>query len=153
MHKMQQFFEKHVPKVIISPTFAMMIIFIYGFIIWNFVLSISNSTFLPSYKIVGFGQYVKLFQNDRWLVALQNLFIFSFLFIAICVLLGAALAVLIDQKIKNEGVFRTIYLYPMALSFIATGTAWQWIMNPGLGAERVFRQMGFENFSFDWIVD
>ena len=84
---------------------------------------------------------------------MQNLLVFSSLFIGLCLVFGLLLAIFIDQKIRFESAFRTIYLYPMALSFIATGTVWQWMLNPGLGLEKLVIDMGFENFTFDWIVD
>lgn len=148
-----KFLEGAIPKIVVAPTFLAMIVFIYGFIIWNMILSFTNSKLLPVYTYAGFKQYIKLFNNSKWWVAMENLAIFSFLFIAICLIFGLLLAILIDQKIRFEGVFRTIYLYPMALSFIATGTVWQWILNPGLGMEKLVRQMGFLDFKFDWIVD
>jgi glucose/mannose transport system permease protein len=86
-------------------------------------------------------------------VAMNNLYIFGALFIVIAMVLGLGLAILLDQKIRAEGVLRTIYLYPMALSMIVTGTAWKWILNPGLGLEKVIQGWGFENFKFDWLVN
>lgn len=148
-----RFIEEAIPKIVVAPTFLAMVVFIYGFIIWNMVLSFTNSKLLPIYTYAGLKQYIKLFNNTKWWIAMENLVIFSFLFIGICLILGLILAILIDQKIRFEGVFRTIYLYPMALSFIATGTVWQWILNPGLGFEKLIRQMGFSNFTFDWIVN
>ena len=105
------------------------------------------------WKFVGFEQYEKLFLNDRWMVSLSNLVIFSFLFIALCLVIGMVLAVLLDQKIRNEGVIRSIYLYPMAISFIVTGTAWKWLMNPSLGLEKMMHDWGWTSFSFDWLVN
>jgi len=100
-----------------------------------------------------FVQYKKLFANDRWRVAIKNLIIFSSLFILLCIVLGLMLAIFLDQRIRAEGVLRTIYLYPMALSFIVTGAAWKWILNPGLGFERLVRNAGFTEFTFDWLVN
>ncbi|MBU6952796.1 sugar ABC transporter permease [Hahella sp. HN01] len=145
--------ERWLPKMVLAPTFVMMLVFIYGYIIWTAVLSMTNSRFLPSYDFVGLLQFEKLFENDRWLVACTNLGIFGGLFILVCLVLGVTLAILLDQKIRQEGAIRTVYLYPMALSFIVTGTAWKWMLNPGLGLEKVVRDLGFESFSFDWIVD
>ena len=79
--------------------------------------------------------------------------IFTALFLIFCVVIGIILAIFLDQKIRAEGLLRTIYLYPMALSFIVTGTAWKWILNPTLGIQKMFRDWGFENFTFDWLVD
>lgn len=148
-----KFLEDSLPKLIVTPTFLIMIIFIYGFIAWNFVLSLTNSKLLPLYTFAGLKQYFKLFDNMKWWLAMENLLIFSSLFIGFCLLFGLLLAIFIDQKIRFEGVFRTIYLYPMALSFIATGTVWQWMLNPGFGLEKFVIDLGFENFRFDWIVD
>ncbi len=145
--------EDLIPRLIVTPTFLIMIIFIYGFIFWNLLLSFTNSKILPIYTFVGFKQYISLFNNTKWWLAMQNLLVFSSLFIGLCLLFGLLLAIFIDQKIRFESVFRTIYLYPMALSFIATGTVWQWMLNPGLGLEKLVINLGFENFTFDWIVD
>lgn len=140
------------PKLVVAPTFVATLIFIYGFMLWNAWLSFSSSRMLPKYDWVGFKQYEKLFANERWWVAAENLLIFGVLFIVICLVIGLFLAIFLDQKIRAEGAIRTIYLYPMALSFIVTGTAWKWILNPELGIQRMMREMGFENFTFDWLV-
>jgi glucose/mannose transport system permease protein len=98
-------------------------------------------------------QYKKLFASDRWMVALKNLVIFGTLFIVLCIVVGLLLAILLDQRIRAEGFLRTIYLYPMAISFIVTGAVWRWILNPDLGLERLVRQMGFPDFKFRWLVE
>jgi glucose/mannose transport system permease protein len=99
------------------------------------------------------AQYVNLFESDRFRVAIANMAIFGTLFIGGAMGLGLLLAVMLDQKIRAEGVLRTIYLYPMAISFIVTGTAWKWMLNPGLGLEHLMQSWGFAGFSFDWLVD
>ncbi|MDV7103377.1 sugar ABC transporter permease [Vibrio sp. TH_r3] len=129
------------------------IVCIYGYIFWTAFLSMTNSRFLPTYKFVGFAQYEKLMDNDRWTTSIINLGIFGVMFILIAIFLGVALAIFLDQNIRQEGAIRTIYLYPMALSFIVTGTAWKWILNPGLGIEKMMHDWGYTNFTFDWIVD
>jgi glucose/mannose transport system permease protein len=141
------------PKLVIAPSFLLAFCFIYGLIAWNGYLSVSASRLLPNYEFVGFEQYAHLFDSERWMVALKNLGIFGVLFIGGGMALGLLLAILLDQKIRGEGALRTIYLYPMALSFIVTGTAWKWILNPGLGLEHLVQQWGLPNFSFDWLVD
>ena len=141
------------PKLVVAPTFVGALVFIYGFIAWNGWLSLSSSRMLPKYDWAGFIQYEKLFGNDRWWVAAENLFVFGGLFILICTVLGLLLAILLDQRIRAEGAIRTIFLYPMALSFVVTGTAWKWMLNPGLGLEKLMRSAGFENFTFDWLVN
>ena len=145
--------EQFLPKLVVAPTFIAMLVFIYGYIIWNLVLSFTNSRFLPSYDFTGLSQYIKLNENPRWGVAVENLLVFGGLFILICLALGVFLAIHLDQRIRQEGAIRTIYLYPMALSFIVTGTAWKWMLNPGLGIEKLVQDMGFTNFEFNWITD
>jgi glucose/mannose transport system permease protein len=141
------------PKLVVAPSFLLAFLFIYGLIAWNGYLSLTASHLLPNYTFTGFQNYADLAVSDRFHVALKNLVIFGFLFIGGSMALGLLLAILLDQKIRAEGVLRTIYLYPMAISFIVTGTAWKWILNPGLGIEHLVRGWGFQNFTFDWIVD
>jgi len=141
------------PKLVVAPSFLLSFFFIYGLIAWNGYLSLSASHLLPNYDFVGLKNYADLVDNDRFHVALRNLGIFGFLFIGGSMALGLFLAILLDQKIRAEGVLRTIYLYPMAISFIVTGTAWKWILNPGLGIERLVQGWGFPDFKFDWLVD
>jgi glucose/mannose transport system permease protein len=141
------------PKLVLAPSFVVAFFFIYGLIAWNGYLSVSESRLLPNYDFAGLDAYKDLFDSDRFQVAATNLVIFASLFIGGALLVGILLAVLLNQKIRAEGALRTIYLYPMALSFIVTGTAWKWILNPGLGIEHTVHQWGFENFTFDWLVN
>ena len=141
------------PKLVVSPLFAASLFFVYGFIAWTLYISFTRSAVLPSYELAGIIQYERLWDTPRWYVALANLFVFSSLFMAGCTIIGILLAILLDQRIRIEGTIRAVYLYPMALSFIVTGTAWKWILNPGLGLEHVIQGWGFENFHFDWLVN
>lgn len=150
---MMEWMEKQMPKLVLAPSFAASLIFVYGFIGWTAWVSLTKSKLLPRYDIVGSIQYQRLFDSPRWDMALSNLFVFGFLFIVISMLLGLVLAILLDQKIRTEGVIRTIYLYPMALSLIVTGTAWKWILNPGLGFEAMVQSWGWDSFTFGWLVD
>jgi glucose/mannose transport system permease protein len=142
-----------VPKLVVAPSFAASLFFVYGFIAWTVYISFTRSGVLPRYELAGLVQYVRLWDTPRWYFALENLLIFGSLFIIGCMIVGIILAILLDQRIRIEGAIRTIYLYPMALSFIVTGTAWKWILNPGLGIEKLVRDLGFETFQFDWLVD
>lgn len=144
--------QDFLPKLVLGPTLLAGLVFIYGFILWTAWLSFTPSRLLPRYEFAGLVQYQSLFENERWWMALGNLGIFGGLFILFCLAVGLLLAILLDQRIRAEGFLRAVYLYPMALSFIVTGTAWRWILNPGLGFEHLVRQLGFENFTFDWIV-
>lgn len=150
---MTKWLEEHMPKLVLAPSFIVVLIFVYGFIAWTAWVSLTRSRLLPRYEIDGFIQYDRLFASPRWDTAFTNLFVFGFLFIVIAMILGLILAILLDQNIRTEGAIRTIYLYPMALSMIVTGTAWKWILNPGLGLEATVRGWGFEDFTFNWLVD
>jgi glucose/mannose transport system permease protein len=142
------------PKLVLAPSFALILLFVYGFIVFTAVLSFTNSKLLPDFSAwVGFGNYVRLFNHPNWITSLKNLAIFSSLYIIVCSLLGLGLAILLDQKIRAEGLIRPIYLYPMALSFIVTGVAWKWFLDPGIGLEHVMHTWGWESFSFRWIKE
>jgi glucose/mannose transport system permease protein len=141
-----------VPRLVLAPSFAMILLFVYGFILWTMYLSLTPSKFMPVMQITGFDAYSRLWAQPSWWVALQNLAIFGVLYIGICTALGLLLAILLDQKIRGEGVLRPIYLYPMALSFIVTGTAWKWFLNPGLGLEKTMHVWGWTSFKFDWLI-
>lgn len=150
---MSRSIETWLPKAVVAPGFVLGFAFIYGLMIWNGILSMTGSRMLPNYEeFVGLEQYIQLFDMDRWWVALKNLGIFSVLYVGGSIIIGLFLAILLDQKIRAEGIIRTIYLYPMALSFIVTGTAWKWILNPSLGLEKLMHDMGWTSFTFDWLV-
>ena len=141
------------PRIVLAPSFAVVLLFVYGFIIFTAYLSFTDSKMLPSFGLVGMLNYERLWKLPHWWRALSNLGIFGSLYIVICTVLGLSLAILLDQKIRAEGVLRPIYLYPMALSFIVTGTAWKWFLDPGIGIEQVVQSWGLENFRFNWIKD
>jgi glucose/mannose transport system permease protein len=147
------FTERWLPRLVLAPSFLLTLIFLYGFIIWNGYLSFTTSRLMPNLTWAGLAQYQILFENERWWVAVKNLFIFASLFIGSGMAIGIGLAIFLDQKIRGEGVLRTIYLYPMALSFVVTGTAWKWMLNPGLGLEKLMHDWGFTHFTFDWLVN
>lgn len=141
------------PRIVVAPSLLIVIVTVYLFILWTGLISVTSSKFVPTYDFVGLEQYVRLWATPRWHTAVANLFIFSALFLALSTGLGLLMAILLDQNIRAEGALRAIYLYPMALSFIVTGTAWKWIMNPGLGIQRVVNDLGWTDFRFDWITD
>ena len=146
-------FEAWLPRMVVAPAFVLGFAFIYGLMVWNGVLSLTASRMLPNYEWAGLAQYERLWEMDRWWVALKNLGIFGVGYVGGSLAIGVLLAILLDQKIRAEGALRTIYLYPMALSFVVTGTAWKWLLNPGLGIEKMVRDWGFPNFEFGWLVD
>lgn len=143
----------NVSAIVVAPSFAASLVFVYGFIAWTIYMSFSGSRMLPVYDLIGIEPYVKMVSQSRFEVAFTNLFVFGGLFILIALALGCFLAILLDQKIRVEGALRTIYLYPMAISFIVTGVAWKWILNPSIGIEKFMIDLGFTDFRFNWIVD
>lgn len=145
--------QELVPKIVLSPSLLMMLLFVYGFIVFTIFLSFTDSTLLPSYGWVGLENYAKLFRLRHWHTAVSNLAIFAVLYVGICLAVGLMLAVFLDQKIRFEGLLRPIFLYPMALSFIVTGTAWKWFLDPGIGLEKTMHLWGWASFDFDWIKD
>jgi glucose/mannose transport system permease protein len=129
------------------------LIYVVGFTLWTAWISLTASTLLPNYSFVGFQNYSRLLQSRVWHVAYFNLMVYGVAFICGACGIGMLLAVLIDQKIRAENLFRTIFLYPMALSFVVTGTVWAWILNPSIGVQHLVQNLGWTGFRFDWIVD
>ncbi len=125
-----------------------MVVFVGG-TIWTVVYSFTNSKLLPREEFVGFAQYERLWSNSRWLQSIENLAVYGIFALIFTIVVGFVLAVLMDQKIRYEDAFRTIMLYPFALSFIVTGLVWQWILNPEFGLQSIVRSMGWDNFVFD----
>ncbi len=152
-HISHRFADEWLPKIVLSPTVLAALVFIYGFILVTVLLSFTESRLLPNWEFAGWERYVELFDNERWWNSLKNLALFGTLFVGISVAVGLFIAILLDQKIRAEGALRAIYLYPMALSFVVTGTAWKWILTPSLGFEKLLRDWGWTSFSFDWLVD
>ena len=145
--------QNWLPRLVLAPSFAVILLFVYGFILWTLYLSFSKSRMLPNYDWAGLRAYQRLWSLPNWYVAIHNLLIFGVLYITICIALGLLLAILLDQKIRGEGVLRPIYLYPMAISFIVTGTAWKWFLAPDLGLEKTMHAWGWTSFRFDWLVN
>ena len=116
---------------------------------WTVVYSFTDSKLLPRLRFVGIEQYERLWSSQRWLVSIENLAIYGVLSLIFSLVIGFMLAALLDQKIRFEDTFRTIFLYPFALSFIVTGLIWQWILNPDFGVQHVVRGLGWETFVFN----
>jgi glucose/mannose transport system permease protein len=141
------------PQLTLLPSLILVAVTVYGFIALTMVLSLTRSRMLPRFdRWEGFSNYARVWNHPRWEVAMENFAIFGVLYIGGTLLIGLLLAIFLDQKIRAEGALRTVYLYPMALSFIVTGVAWQWIMTPDLGLERAFQIWGWESFEFAWIT-
>jgi glucose/mannose transport system permease protein len=116
---------------------------------WTIVYSFTSSKLLPRLNYVGLEQYERLWAAPRWVVAIKNLAVYGALSLTFSLVIGFVLAALLDQKIRFENTFRTIFLYPFALSFIVTGLVWQWILNPSFGVQAVVRSLGWTSFTFD----
>ncbi|MDP2699321.1 carbohydrate ABC transporter permease [Thalassospira sp.] len=139
-------------RVALIPALIITIVCFYGFIVWTFIISLTRSRLLPVYNFTGFDQYARLFANERWWTSMQNLAIHGCLFIGGCVVIGYGLAILIDRGVRGEGLFRTMFMMPLSMSFIVTGVIWQWVMNPTLGLQEAVRDLGWVTFEFNWIV-
>ena len=139
------------PHLVIWPPLALSVLYIVSFTLWTTWLSFTDSELVTSNTWVGFKNYASIIAQTKVQTAYLNLVIYGLCFVVLASLTGLLLAVLVDQRIRAENLFRSIFLYPMALSFIVTGTAWQWILNPGLGLEKIFHDWGWTSFSFDWL--
>ncbi len=140
-----------VPFAALIPMALTVLVGYLGTVLWSLKTSFTNARTFPTDNFVGMAQYTRLFDNERFLISLHNLALYGVLFILACLIIGFLLAVFIDQKVRAEGILRTIFLYPYAMSFVATGLVWQWILKPANGIEHAVVQMGFTDFTFDWI--
>lgn len=145
--------RRWVPVVVLTPSILASFIYVFVFTGWTLYISLSDSTLLPSYNLTGFKAYTDLWANRRWGVAYSNLFFFSVFYVVFAMAVGLLLAVLIDQRIRAESFWRTIFLYPLAVSFIVTGTVWSWLYNPTSGFEFLVRQLGWTDFQFSLTTD
>ena len=136
----------------LAPAAIIAVVAYLGTLVWTVSLSFTSSRMIPVAKFDGLTQYARLLRNDRWSVAYTNMIIFGVLMVGLSLVIGFILAVALDQKVRSEAVFRTVFLYPWALSFVVTGLIWQWLLNPTIGIERLVRSFGFESFNFDWIA-
>ncbi|WP_373297292.1 carbohydrate ABC transporter permease [Devosia pacifica] len=139
-------------KIAATPMVVTVLVVFIGCTLWTIWYSFTDSRLLPTGDFVGFEQYERLFNTSRWNRSVSNLIWYGAFSLVLTLSLGFLLAVLLDQKVRFESAFRTIMLYPFALSFIVTGLVWQWIMNPTLGLQGTLRNMGWESFTFDWIA-
>ncbi len=137
--------------VFILPSIILIAIFVYGFIGWTGYVSLSNwNSLVPDFSFAGFKNYLYLFQDFRFQADLRNTLIFTILFIGTVIVVGQLLAILLDQKIRAESLFRNIFFFPMALSFVVTGVVWQWILNPSTGVNLFLAKFGLDS---RWYTD
>ncbi|KAA0697929.1 sugar ABC transporter permease [Neorhizobium sp. P12A] len=139
------------PHLAVAPAALLTLVFFIGSIGWTVYLSFTASRRFPDYELVGWKQYWRLFHDASWLLSLQNLVIFA-LGSLLSIVVGFILAALIDKEVHGEGIFRTVFLYPLAVSLIVTGLVWRWLFNPGLGVENVLHSIGWQSASFNWLA-
>lgn len=138
-----------VARLVLLPTILFTVVGYYASILWTIGLSFTPSRILPVARWAGFDMYERLFNTERWHVAYSNLFFFGGFYIGFCLLFGMILAIALDQGVRGRSLLQTIYLYPIALSFIVTGLAWRWLLNPTTGLQDFIRSLGFEGFALD----
>lgn len=137
--------------LIITPSIIAVAIFIYGFIAWTTYMStVKWNSQIPDYTFVGLKNWIRLFGDNRFRIDLRNLVYYATGFMSQCIIFGFIIAALLDQKIKGEAFFRTIVIFPFAVSGIVTGVAWRWLMQPSTGINLIFAKIGLENFQPTW---
>ena len=141
------------PFLVIAPSLIASFVYVFVFSGWTLYISLSDSSMLPSYRFVGIRPYIDLWSNLRWKIAYSNLFFFSGFYVVLAMLLGLALAIAIDQRVRGEAIWRTIFLYPLAVSFVVTGAVWRWIYSPDVGIEHFVRGFGWSDFTFRLTTD
>ena len=136
--------------VALTPAWLIILLVYLGTTAWTVQLSLTNSRMLPSSEFAGLAQYQRLFGTARWSISIQNLLTFGLVYVLGTLVTGSLLAVAIDRRVRFESLWRTVLLYPYALSFIVTGLMWQWLMNPEIGIQATMRAAGLGWFTFDW---
>jgi glucose/mannose transport system permease protein len=140
--------------LVLSPSILAVAVFIYGFIVWTgYISTVKWDTVVRDYTNVGFQNWIALFKMDRFHWNLRSLVFYAIGFMSQCIIIGFLLAVLLDQKIKGEAIFRTIFVFPFAVSAVVTGVAWRWLMQPRTGINLLLQKIGFTDFSFAWNAD
>jgi glucose/mannose transport system permease protein len=124
-----------------------------AFSLWTIWVSFTPSTLIPVSGWVGLRNYTSIMATRNWQIAFDNLLLFGSSFVLLSVLTGLVLAILLDQRIRGENVLRSIFLYPLAVSFVVTGTVWSWLLNPGIGIQKLVNDLGWTSFRFDWLID
>lgn len=123
------------------------------FAAWTIWMSFTSSTLMPVSDFVGLRNYTLVLGTRNWKIAFDNLLLFGSGFVVLTMLTGLVLAILLDQRIRGENVLRSIFLYPMAVSFVVTGVVWSWLLNPGMGIQKLVNDLGWTSFRFDWLID
>ena len=149
----RRWLQDAMPLLAIWLPVAVSIFYVVGFTAYTVWISFTPSTLLPDNGWVGLRNYQAILHTRNWNIAAANIVVYGICFLALTTLLGLILAVLLDQKLRGENVFRTIFLYPLAVSFVVTGVVWGWLLNPGIGIQKLVIGLGWTGFRFDWLVD
>jgi len=145
--------ETYLSIALLLPSIIAVAIFVYGFIGWSIRVSLSQwKGLLPDYTWAGLSQYTYLFHDARFMIDVRNTAVFTVGFIAGCLILGLGLAILLDQRLKGEAIFRSIFLFPMSISFIASGVVWGWLMNPATGSRITGINLIFKSLGLDFLI-
>jgi glucose/mannose transport system permease protein len=147
--KPSRLFRNLSSKIAAIPMITTALVVFIGCTVWTIVYSFTDSRLLPRLRWDGLAQYERLWGTRRWLISIENLAIYGICSLVLTLVIGFTLAALLDRKIRFENTFRSIFLYPFALSFIVTGLTWQWILNPNFGLQANVRSLGWESFTFD----
>jgi len=140
--------------LLVSPSILAIFIFVYGFIAWSVRVSLSSWKGLtPDYTFVGLQNYLELFKDPRFHIDIRNTVIFTLVFVVGSLVLGITLAILLDQGLRGESFFRSVFLFPMAISYIVTGVVWRWLMNPAMGSRMSGLNLLFSNMGLDFLVN
>jgi glucose/mannose transport system permease protein len=140
--------------VLVAPSILAVLIFVYGFIAWSVRVSFSDWVgLLPDYEFIGLGNYIGLLKDPRFHIDIRNTLVFTVLFVGGCLFLGLGLAILLDQGLRGESFFRSLFLFPMAISFIVTGVVWRWLMNPAQGARMSGLNLLFDSMGLDFLIN
>ena len=141
------------PHLVIWPPILVSCAYVLMFSAWTVWVSFTRSTLMPDYRWAGWRNYSSMLATRNWHIAYTNLFIYGTCFVVFTMLLGLLLAVLIDQRIRAENIYRVMFLYPLAVSFVVTGTVWGWLLNPSIGIQKLMHDIGWTSFRFEWLID
>lgn len=140
--------------LIVLPSIILVLVFVYGFIAWSLRVSLSRwDGVLPDFTFVGLRNYLSIFTNARFQIDLWNTAFFTILFLAVTILTGLALAAILDRKIAGKAVFRNVFMFPLAISFVVTGVVWRWIFNPTVGVNVLLKAIGMKDVTWGWYTD
>jgi glucose/mannose transport system permease protein len=145
--------DRILPYLVIWPPILVSCIYVLVFSAWTVWVSFTRSTLMPDYSWAGWRNYTAMLATRNWQIAYTNLFIYGGCFVVFTMAIGLLLAVLIDQRIRGENIYRAIFLYPLAVSFVVTGTVWGWLLNPTIGVQKLAHDLGWTSFRFEWLID